>query len=249
MFFWQDRQGQISRTVTDRWGGISAAPFDTLNLAGHVGDQPSAVEANRARLADALGVDRSRLVFMNQCHGETVHVVEEPWPGEVPPGDGMVTAASELALAVLVADCVPVLLCDRSAGVIGAVHVGRAGLSAGVVHRAIDAMRDLGADQVDALLGPSVCGRCYEVPGPLREHAASPVAATVSWTGTPALDIAAGVVDQLAARGASITWVPGCTRENAELFSYRAHPRTGRFAGVVVQYASEPGSFPMNTAR
>jgi len=239
VFFWQDRQGHIGRAVTDRWGGVSAAPFDTLNLAGHVGDDPHAVEANRGRLAEALGLDRERLVFMNQCHGETVHVVDEPWRGEAPPGDGIVTAAADLALAVLVADCVPVLLRDDNAGVIGAVHAGRAGLTTGIVHRAIDAMRDLGAHQVDALVGPSVCGRCYEVPGRLREQAASVVAATISWTGTPALDIAAGVVEQLAARGSRITWVPGCTRESPALFSYRADPSTGRFAGVIVRYAGQ----------
>lgn len=239
MFFWHDRQGNIARAVTDRLGGVSEQPFDTLNLAGHVGDQATAVKTNRERLAEALGLDRSRLLFLNQCHGEMVHVVEGPWPGEVPLGDGIVTAATDLALAVLVADCVPLLLSDQSAGVVGAVHAGRAGLTAGIVQQALDAMHDLGARRVDALVGPSVCGRCYEVPAALRTRVAgtSPVAATVSWTGSPALDIASGVVDQLAARGARVTWVPGCTRESPALFSYRAQPSTGRFAGAIVRYA------------
>lgn len=243
MFFWQDRHGDLVRAVTDRDGGISSAPFDSLNLAAHVGDETAAVEINRARLAEALGLDRARLLFMNQCHGETVHVVEGPWPGAPPPGDGMVTAATDLALVVLVADCVPVLLSDHLAGVIAAVHAGRAGLLAGVVQRAMDAMHDLGARHVDALVGPSVCGRCYEVPGLLRERATgtSPLAATVSWTGSPALDIAAGVVDQLATRGARLTWVPGCTRESTRLFSYRAESTTGRFAGAIVRHAGTSG--------
>ncbi|MGV1009622.1 MAG: peptidoglycan editing factor PgeF [Dermatophilaceae bacterium] len=226
--------------MTDRQGGVSAPPRDALNLAGHVGDEPSAVETNRGRLADALGLEPSRVVYMNQCHGDTVHVVDGPWTSAVPAGDAVVTAASELALTVLVADCVPVLLSDSGAGVVAAVHAGRAGLLAGIVHRALDAMADLGAHHVDAVVGPSVCGRCYEVPEPMRAQAsdAVPLAATVSWTGSPALDIAAGVVGQLAERGVRPTWLPGCTRENAGLFSYRREAATGRFAGVILRYAA-----------
>jgi purine-nucleoside/S-methyl-5'-thioadenosine phosphorylase / adenosine deaminase len=86
-----------------------------------------------------------------------------------------------------------------------------------------------------AVVGPSVCGRCYEVPERMRAEAAavSAPSATVSWTGTPAIDVAAGVVDQLTARGLRVTWVAGCTRESADLFSYRRDRTTRRFAGVV----------------
>ena len=96
-------------------------------------------------------------------------------------------------------------------------------------------MLEQGADRIRAAVGPSVCGRCYEVPSQMRDAAAarSPVSATVSWTGTPAIDIAAGVVDHLASEGVQVTWVPGCTRESDRLYSYRRHQRTGRFAGVI----------------
>jgi copper oxidase (laccase) domain-containing protein len=105
----------------------------------------------------------------------------------------------------------------------------------GVVGRAVDAMTDLGARSIRATVGPSVCGRCYEVPEAMRAQAAevSPVAAAISWQGTPAIDVAAGVVDQLSARSVAVRWVGGCTRECQALFSYRRHARTGRFAGVV----------------
>ena len=134
---------------------------------------------------------------MDQCHGAEVAVVDGV--PDVPPScDGVVTRSTEVALAVLVADCVPVLL-SGTGGVVAAVHAGRPGLVAGVVPRTLEVMRDLGAGEVDAVVGPSVCGRCYEVPAEMRDIAAEvqPVSATVSWTGTPAIDVAAGVVAQL----------------------------------------------------
>ena len=242
MFVWRElipagtpRRAGVDWGFTSRDGGRSAAPFDSLNLGGHVGDAPGDVEANREAVAGVLELPRDRLLFMNQVHGDEVLVVDGPWTGEVPPADGVVTTRTDLALAVLVADCTPVLLVDREAGVAGAVHAGRPGMVAGVVRQAVVAMRDLGARRLEAAVGPSVCGRCYEVPASMRDDAArvSPVSATVSWTGTPAIDVAAGVVDQLRAEQVDVRWVPGCTRESADLFSYRRDRVTGRFAGVV----------------
>jgi polyphenol oxidase len=209
--------------------------YASLNLGGHVGDDPATVERNREVVARALEVQRDHLLFMAQCHGSEIAVVDGPWQGEPPAVDGIVTTSTGLALAVLVADCTPVLLADRVAGVAAAVHAGRPGMMAGVVGRAIDAMSDLGATSISAVVGPSVCGRCYEVPEALRTQAAavSPVAAAISWQGTPAIDVAAAVVDQLRARSVSVQWVAGCSRESETLFSYRRQHRTGRFAGVV----------------
>ena len=110
----------------------------------------------------------------------------------------------------LSADCVPVLLADPVAGVVGAVHAGRPGMVAGRRPRG-RRPRDAGRrHETIAVVGPSVCGRCYEVPEGMRAEAAavSPPSAAVSWTGTPAIDVAAGVVDQLAARGIAVHWVP-----------------------------------------
>lgn len=210
--------------------------FASLNLGGHVGDDPHAVESNRTLVADAFGVGRDRLLFMNQRHGSNVVVVVDgPWQGEPPEADALVTTSTDCALAVLVADCTPVLLVDQVAGVAAAVHAGRPGLMADIVGRALDAMTDLGARSISAVVGPSVCGRCYEVPEAMRAEAAriSPAAATVSWQGTPAIDVAAGVVEQLRARSVAVQWIAGCSRESEELFSYRRKHRTGRCAGVV----------------
>jgi YfiH family protein len=189
-------------------------------------------------VAAAFEVPRDRLMFMNQCHGTDVAVVDGPWDAEEAPRvDAVVTARDDLVLAALTADCVPVLLADPVAGVVGAVHAGRPGMIARVIDRAVDALVAAGATPGDtvAVVGPSVCGRCYEVPEGMRAAAAavSPPSATVSWTGTPAIDVAAGVVDQLTRQGLPVTWVPGCTRESPDLFSYRRDATTGRFAGVV----------------
>jgi YfiH family protein len=239
VFFWRKRIGDLGLAFTDRHGGVSVGPYAQLNLAGHVGDAAEAVEANRARIAQALGLAPQRLVGMNQCHGDTVHLVNGPWPGAIPPGDAVVTTASDLALMVLVADCVPVLLFDGTAGIVAAVHAGRRGLTAGIVPRAVQAMSATGATRVEAVVGPSVCGRCYEVPESMRDEAAqvAPPAATVSRDGAPAVDVAAGVAHQLGAAGVTTTVLPGCTRERPDLYSYRASPTTGRFAAIIVRYA------------
>lgn len=239
VFFWRDDVADIRRAFTDRSGGVSAGAYAGLNLGGHVGDDSEAVRENRIRVAAEVGVDIDHLVFMDQCHGADIAVVTEKPDGPLVV-DGVVTAEPGLALAVLVADCTPILLSDDRAGVIGAVHAGRPGMTKGVVPQAISAMRDLGATTITAAVGPSVCGRCYEVPLEMREDAAavSPESRTVTWTGTPAIDVAAGVVAQLRAAGVDeISWVSGCAREDVSLFSYRRDGTTGRFAGVIVRAA------------
>ncbi|GAB7034087.1 peptidoglycan editing factor PgeF [Streptomyces sp. NPDC021749] len=227
---------------TDRWGGVSAAPYEQLNLGGAVGDDPQAVRTNRARAAGALGLDPAAVVWMNQVHGRDVAVVDGPWrDADVPCVDAVVTARRGLALAVLTADCTPVLLADPVAGVTGAAHAGRPGLVAGVVPAAVEAMAELGAEpaRILAYTGPAICGRCYEVPAQMRSDVAAVVPeafATTGW-GTPAVDVAAGVRAQLAAAGvpvgddAHISAV--CTRESADHFSYRRDRTTGRLASYV----------------
>jgi YfiH family protein len=225
----------VELAFTGRSAGRGSGPYAGLNLGGHVGDDGVDVELNRTAVADEMELPRDRLVFMDQVHGTEVVQIDAPWTGEPPAVDGVVTRATDLALAVLVADCVPVLLHDARAGVVGAVHAGRPGMLAGIVGQAVTAMRDLGATAVAATVGPSVCGRCYEVPAELARTAVetSPASAARSWTGTPAIDVAAGVVEQLAAADVAVQWVPGCTRENGDLYSYRRDGRTGRFAGIV----------------
>jgi YfiH family protein len=225
---------------TDRWGGVSAAPYEELNLGGAVGDDPAAVLANRKLTAQALGLDPGRVVWMNQVHGAGVAEVDGPWAdeAEIPSVDALVTARRGLALAVLTADCVPVLLADPVAGVAAAAHAGRPGMVAGVVPAAVAAMVRLGADpaRITALTGPSVCGRCYEVPEGMRAEVAAVEPAShaqTSW-GTPAVDVAAGVHAQLERLGVrDARRSPTCTMESHDHFSYRRDRATGRLAGYV----------------
>lgn len=222
---------------TDRHGGVSAAPFESLNLGSAAGDAEGNVERNLALVAEAFGVGVGQIARMNQMHGADVAVVREVAPpGQRPRVDAMVTDLPGVALAVRVADCVPVLLADPTAGVAGCVHAGRAGLYEGVVQAAVDAMRGLGARQVTAWVGPHVCGRCYEVPEQMQQEVTAVVPeakATTSW-GTPALDLGAGVHAQLAAAGCELVDAARCTREAPDLFSYRRDGKqSGRLAGLV----------------
>ncbi len=224
---------------TDRWGGVSAAPYEELNLGGAVGDDPGTVTANRDIAAKSLGLDPGDVVWMNQVHGSDVTVVDGPWRDRpVPEVDAIVTARRGLALAVLTADCVPVLLADPVAGIVAAAHAGRPGMIAGVVPAALRAMTELGADpaRIVARTGPAVCGRCYEVPEAMRAEVAAeePTAyAETSW-GTPAVDVAAGVHAQLARLGVhDRAQSPVCTLESGDHFSYRRDRTTGRLAGYV----------------
>jgi len=226
------------RVVTDRRGGRSRSPYDSFNLGDHVGDDPTDVAANRARVARELGVAEDRLVWMNQVHGTGVAVVDGPQDGAVLATDALVTATPGLVLCVLVADCVPVLLADHETGVVAAVHAGREGVRQGVVPATLSAMASLGARarHVTALLGPAVCGSCYEVPEEMQRDVArvAPAAAVRTRKGTPGLDLRAGIADGLHRAGVTqVVHDPRCTVEDRFLFSHRRDGTTGRQAGLV----------------
>lgn len=229
---------RIRRVLTTREGGVSKPPYDSFNLGDHVGDDPAAVESNRKRLAEGIGLEPDRLVWMEQVHGRTVGVVDGPVSEPLEATDAVVTTRERLGLVVLTADCVPVLLGDPEAGVIAAVHAGRVGARVGVVPATLDRMVELGArvDRVEVLLGPAVCGQCYEVPAAMRDDVEKhlPGSASKTRAGKPALDLRAGLWQQLADAGVGRIGVdPRCTVEEKSLFSHRRDPGTGRLAGVV----------------
>lgn len=240
----------VGAVFTTRYGGVSLPPYDELNLAYHVDDDWDRAFANRGLLASALGQPVDRQCYVHQVHGCAVVTVADAQPGTVrlrnarADADAMVTAAVSAPLVVLVADCVPVLLADPSARVVAAVHAGRRGVASGVVVNAVAAMRAVGAADIRAAIGPSVCAGCYEVPAAMaaQVEAAVPGTAARTRTGTPSVDLAAGVGSQLSAAGvAAVSVDTRCTVESPELFSHRRDGVTGRFAGVVWL---EPGLQP-----
>ncbi|QGU01725.1 Laccase domain protein YfiH [Corynebacterium kalinowskii] len=228
----------VRKVFTNRAGGVSAAPYDSFNLGDHVGDDPAAVAANRARLASILELPAERLVWMEQIHSNTVTVVDGPVTEPVEATDAIVTTVRELALVVLTADCVPLLLSDDQAGVIAAVHAGRMSARNGIVAKTVSAMVELGAEpaRIHALMGAAASGKNYEVP----EHMANDVESKLPGSkvrtakGTWGLDIRAGLIRQLLSLGVqAIDSDPRCTIDEESFFSYRREGVTGRQAGIV----------------
>lgn len=223
---------------TGRTGGFSAPPYDTLNLGLYVGDEQATVAANRAALAESCGLAADSLTWMRQVHGSSVWYAAGPAAAPPGPVDAMFTDVPGRALCVLVADCVPVLIADTQARIIGAAHSGREGLAAGVVPALVSAMAEAGGSpaRMRAVIGPGICGRCYEVPADLQSRigAVVPAARCDTSAGTCGLDIPAGVRAQLETAGVGSIAADGrCTRESPGLFSHRRDGRTGRSAGLI----------------
>jgi YfiH family protein len=220
----------FSETVPVTTGAVSVAFTDRRLDLGDLAS-PGVRDAALAEVAAATGATP---YVMHQVHGASVHVVDGPI-GDVPDADALVTGESGVALLTRAADCVPVLLVAET-GQVGAVHAGREGVRRGVVTAAVERLRELGATDMRAWVGPHICGACYEVPEEMRAEIAAVVPATYATTswGTPALDLGAGVLAQLGAAGVPAAEVGGCTREDETLHSHRRDgSAAGRLAGVV----------------
>jgi polyphenol oxidase len=226
----------VHALFTGRPGGSSAMPYATLNLSAAVGDDPAAVVGNRQQVAVGCGLAPDRLAWMRQVHGADVSYVCDAYGA--PRVDAIFTDIPALALAVLVADCAPVLIADPAARLVGAAHAGREGMAAGVVPALVAKLIAAGAEpgRMHAVIGPAVCGGCYEVPAGLRARVAArvPEAGCVTRKGTPGIDVRAGIRAQLSAlRIRQVSADPRCTAETPELYSYRRDGRTGRSAGLI----------------
>lgn len=225
----------VEWAFTDRYVGSSRPPFEEDNLALHVEDTREHVLANRARLAESMDVDPDLVAAMTQVHGSEVM---EANPGESPEADGIFTRSDGLLLLTQVADCVPILLAGDS-GDIAAVHAGWRGVVARIAECAIDTLVERGSTRagIRAWVGPAICPRCYEVSEEVRAQVAAvaPAAYADTRAGTPAVDVRAGVLEQLSRAGISAEVVGGCTFEDPGLYSYRRDGRTGRQAGVIVR--------------
>jgi len=231
----------VGIAFTDRFGGVSAPPYDSFNL-GRTGTDPDQPR-NVLHLGRQIGC--ARLALCSQVHGTAVAEVTDDYPF-VGPGrdldpilpkvDALVTALTDVALVIRVADCVPVLLADARAGLVAAAHAGRTGLLAGVVRAGLAGLADRGARDIEAWIGPHICAACYEVPRPMAEAAWAQLPATraISRAGTPAIDLGAGVAAQLAEAGVAVHRLDPCTSCDPSFYSHRRdHGATGRQAGVI----------------
>lgn len=209
---------------TDRRGGSSLGVYESLNLALHVGDDPAVVAANRQVLGSAQ--------FMNQVHGDEIVIIDSV-SSDTPTCDGLITTKPSVPLAVMVADCIPLLLISKES--VGAIHVGRAGLVNRIALKAIRTMRSLGSIDIHAILGPSICGACYEVPFEMQQEVMQehPRAFATTRKGTPALDLPKALIADLVSAGVTYEASATCTFEDQMYFSHRRTNPTGRFAGVV----------------
>jgi YfiH family protein len=251
--------GQVTAVVTTRHGGVSSGVYGSLNLGGHVGDDPAAVAENRRRLAAALGVDR--LTIADQRHTDRVAVVTPALAGRghggvaesaaaFPATDAMITAVTGAALAILVADCAPVVLFDPVHRVVGVAHSGRAGTLRGVVPKTVGAMSAaFGTVPGDLLvgIGPAIGAASYEI-GPAEAAevtAAFPSSMTETRLLTPSrrpghalFDLTGAIRGQLRAAGIladSVHDLEIDTRTGtADFFSDRAARPCGRFAAVAL---------------
>ena len=269
--------GGVGVAFTDRHGGVSLPPFDSLNLGRADVDDPEHLAQNFGIVSDLIGV--GCVAICSQVHGTHVVRVQcdptchpaspchpaslchpaapcHPAEGRISAmdqtdqpripalpittecgvADALVTTSVGVALAIRVADCVPVLLADMDARIVAAAHAGRVGLLAGILENTLAAMRALGATRIQAWIGPHICAACYEVPPDMADHAWArlPAARAVSSRGTSAIDLGAGTQSILESESVCVVRLDPCTSCDPRFFSHRRdNGQTGRQAGLI----------------
>ena len=224
---------QVKACVTTRAGGVSLAPFDSLNLGDHVEDSPEAVLENRRRLTEAFHIQPA---WLRQVHG--VSVVEAD-PGRIAEADGSWTSTPGIACTSMTADCLPALFCNRAGTRVAAAHAGWRGLAAGVLEAAVESLETEPAD-VLVWLGPAIGPQAFEVGPEVREAFVQQLLSTAQ-AFVPSRNPGKFMADiyqlarlRLAARGVTAVYGGGfCTVSDPRFFSYRRSPCTGRFASLI----------------
>lgn len=214
---------------TESTGGLSTGAFLSFNVAQHVGDNPEVVTKNRALLEQEIGLP---IQYMNQVHGDQIAAIRQLLKDE-PTADGLLTTNTEFALAVMVADCIPLLLGNESS--VAAVHVGRRGLLNNIALAAINQMRAIDQSPITAVIGPTICGTCYEVSEEVYSEVVDrfPLAQARTKSNTFSLDLTKALKSLLISHGVEVKDESRCTVEESSLYSYRRDGITGRQAGVV----------------
>ncbi|MDY7535499.1 peptidoglycan editing factor PgeF [Pseudomonas sp. Bout1] len=223
----------VKACVTTRAGGVSLAPFDSLNLGDHVEDSLEAVLENRRRLNDAFNIQPA---WLRQVHD--VGVVEAD-PGQTAEADGSWTSTPGIACTSMTADCLPALFCNRAGTRVAAAHAGWRGLAAGVLEATVESMATE-PGEVLVWLGPAIGPQAFEVGPEVREAFMQQLPATIEAfipsqnPGKFMADIYQLARLRLAACGVTAVYGGGlCTVTDPRFYSYRRSPRTGRFASLI----------------
>jgi len=228
----------VQALVTTRAGGVSRGPYATMNLGRHTADDPECVAENRRRLTTFLP---SPPVWLNQVHGANVVVLGARTIAAPKPADAAITRERDVVCAVLVADCLPVLLADRRGSVVGVAHAGWRGLAAGVLEATVTALGEIGAATGDlvAWLGPAIGPAAFEVGADVRDALLARDAAlarcfVAQRDGKWLADLYGIARNRLAAAGVAVVSGGGeCTKTNAaRFFSYRRERASGRMAAL-----------------
>ncbi len=229
-------------TVTDRFGGISQTPYDSLNLALHVGDDLKNVLQNRIRTSEKYNFDIKNLIFMDQVHGSEIAVIEHAMENRKAGIDAMITAERNIPLMVMVADCIPILFYDPVKKVVAVAHAGRNGTFLRIAPKTVFKMQaQYGCDIQDILIGmgPSIQRCCYEVGEDLADICTKNfgkgfimIEENKYFLDLQALNLAQLKESGIAADNIEISSV--CTACDKNYFSYRREGVTGRFAGFIM---------------
>ena len=233
-----------------RIGGVSEGIYRGLNTGTGSDDDPAKVRENRRRVAEWMGVGADRLLSLHQVHSPDAVVVREPFPGDRPKADALVTDRPGLALGASAADCGPILFADGEAHVVGAAHAGWKGALTGVLESTIAAMESLGArrDRIVAVLGPSISQRNYEVGPEFVERFVGVDAANARYFSPAAreghafFDLNSYTVDRLARAGVEAGMIGRCTYAEEDLFfSYRrtTHRKEADYGRLISAIALE----------
>lgn len=245
-YCWIDKQLPVICATNTRIGGVSAKPYDTLNLAYHVSDDPTNVIENRRRFCNELGIDVNSLVLARQVHGDRIEVIEDKDAGRgshsiedaIPDTDAMITTSNKVSIGILTADCVPVMIFDPVRPVIGVAHAGWKGTILMIATKTVLKMKEsFGTDPSDCMvaLGPSIGPCCYEVGEDVISQF-DKVYGVGACTKGNKLDLPRAVELQLINVGVkNISYDGACTACNLELFySHRAENGvTGRMMSVM----------------
>lgn len=228
----------VAAGFSTRRGGVSEAPFDSLNLGKSVGDDPKAVQENRRRAAHGLGFEPEALAIPGQVHGTDIKRVDAP--GVYPGFDGLVTSTPGLLLAISAADCAAVLLADGEANVVGACHAGWRGCVAGVVEACLHEMKASGAraPRIRAWISPCISARKFEVGEEVSEQFDPAFVIRPPGAPRPFVDLPGAIRSRLLDRGLSPEHIASsgcCTASETDVFfSHRAeNGKTGRMMGLI----------------